>query len=146
MRYAAIKEMYQKPSLEGILEFQGPRNHFTAESTPHPDARAYLTWCEGGKVMQDFEPETAGDDTDQKNIEQKQHGMGSPLRSEEFCCPAKPWPRDLEAEAKEVAFIIQKRKPTCKRQGQGNRWDQYGESSSATSSEAHVVSEKANVE
>ena len=39
---------------------------------------------------------------------------------------------------------MQKRKIPCKQQGQGNRWDQYGESSSATSSETHVMSERAN--
>ena len=57
MRYAAIKEMYlntevQKPSLEEVLEFQGPRMDFTAEATPHPDTRAYTSPYEGGEVMQ----------------------------------------------------------------------------------------------
>ena len=68
MRYAAIKEMYlntevQKPSLEEILQFQGPRMDFTVESTPHPDAQACMSACERGEVMQ------------------KQQGMGLLLRS-----------------------------------------------------------------
>ena len=120
---------------------------FTVESTPHQDARAYMSAYEGGEVMQDFEMEDADDTATQKDTEKKQKDMGFLLRSEgEFCCPKKTWPRDLEAEAREMALIIQKRKPTYKRPGQGELWDQYGESSSATSSEAHVMSEKANVE
>ena len=130
-RYAAIKETYlntevQKPSLEEILEFQGPRMDFIEESTPHPEARAYLSAYEGGEVLQDFEIEDKGD--------------------EKYSSSTNPWPRDMEAEARETSAVIQKRKPTYKRQGLGNRWDQYGESSPATSSEAHVMSEKANVE
>ena len=39
---------------------------------------------------------------------------------------------------------VQKRKPVYRRQG--NRWDQYGESSSAASSEAHITSEQVNNE
>ena len=62
--------------------------------------------------MQDFEPETAGDDTDQKDIVQKQQGMGYPLRSEgEYSCLANPWPRDLEAEAREMSFINRRESP-----------------------------------
>ena len=41
---------------------------------------------------------------------------------------------------------VAKRKPTYKRQGPGNRWDQYGESSSAASSEAHIASEQVSME
>ena len=40
---------------------------------------------------------------------------------------------------------VQKRKPYVYRR-QGNRWDQYGESSSAASSEAHIASEQVNSE
>ena len=143
MRYAAIKQMYlntevQKPSLEDILEFKGDRMACTVEATPHPNARAYLSAYEGGGVMQEFEVENADEIKDQKQ-------QGMEIRSEgAYSCPVNPWPRDLDAEAREMAHLMQKRKPTYKRQGQGNRWDHYGESSSAISSEAHVMSEKAN--
>ena len=50
-----------------------------------------------------------------------------------------PWPRDEEKEARDIAGAT-KRKPYPSRR-QGNRWDQYGESSSATSSEAHITSD-----
>ena len=119
----------------------------TVESTPYPDARAHMSTHERGGVIQDFEIESADDTKDQKAIDQKQQDMGILLRSEgAYSCPTNPWPRDLEAEANDMALLIQKRKPMHRRQGQGNRWDQYGESSSATSSEAHVMSEKAKVE
>ena len=128
MRYAAIREMYlntkvQKPSLEGILEFKGDRMACTVEATPHPDARIYQSTYEGGEVMQEFEVENADETKDQK-----QQGMA--VRSEgAYSCLVNPWPRNLDAEA----HLMQKTKPTHKRQGQGNRWDQlYGESSSAT--------------
>ena len=79
MRYAAIKEMYlntevQKPSLEEILEFQGPRMDFTEESTPHPEARAYLSAYEGGEVLQDFEIEDKGDEKNQRALRGR-HGI-----------------------------------------------------------------------
>ena len=152
MRYAAIKEMYlntevQKPLLEEILEFQDPRMDFIEESTPHSEARAYLSAYKGGEVMQDFEIEDKGDEKNQKSTERKTRDMVFPLRSEgQYSSPKSPWPRDMEAEAREMSGVIQKRKPAYKRQGPGNRWDQYGGSSSTTSSEAHVVSEKANGE
>ena len=150
MRYAAIKEMYlnpevQKPSLEEVLEFQGPRMDCTEESTPHSEARAYSSAYEGGEVMQKFEIENAKDAMDQSTAE-KQRGMVFPVRSEgEHSGVTNPWPRDPEAEARDMAGV-HKRKPTYKRQGPGNRWDQYGESSSATSSEAHIASEQISVE
>ena len=52
----------------------------------------------------------------------------------------KQWlPTDEEKEAKAMAEM-HKRKP-CPTRRQGNRWDQYGESSSAASSEAHGMSD-----
>ena len=56
-----------------------------------------------------------------------------------------PWPRDTETEERDTAGV-QKRKPVHKRQGPSNRWDQYGESSSAASSEAHIASEQVSME
>ena len=64
-----------------------------------------------------------------------------------------PWPTRNKSETKETAFALQKRKGYWKRQGQGNSWDQYGDSSSAAcpsasaeegGNETHSVSEKAN--
>ena len=96
MGYAAIREMYlntevQKPSLEEILDFHGPRMDFTEESTPHPEARAYLSAHEGGEVLQDFEIEDEGDE--KKSIERKTRDMVFPLRSEgQYSAPTNPWP------------------------------------------------------
>ena len=60
MRYVTIKEMYlnaevQKPSLEEVLEFQGPRMDCTEDSTSYSEARAYSSAYEGGEVMQNAE-------------------------------------------------------------------------------------------
>ena len=57
----------------------------------------------------------------------------------EYAATNNPWPRDEGKEAKAVAEV-HKRKP-CPTRRQGNRWDQYGESSSAASSEAHGMSD-----
>ena len=60
MRAAAIRDMYissevQKPSLEEVLEFNGPRMECTMESTPHSNTQAYRSTYEGGGLMQKFE-------------------------------------------------------------------------------------------
>ena len=51
---------------------------------------------------------------------------------EKFAKSSNPWPRVEAQESKEV-MEMQKRKPGLARR-QGNRWDQYGESSSASPS------------
>ena len=61
----------------------------------------------------------------------------------EYATTANPWPREGEKESIEVARM-QKRKP-CSTRRQGNRWDQYGESSSASPSEAHGMSDSSMV-
>ena len=76
------------------------------------------------------------------------------LRSAGACSsPNNPWPKEKESETRDTAFAVQKRKMQWKRQGQGNSWDQYGDSSSAASplasaekggKETHSMSEKAN--
>ena len=69
-----------------------------------------------------------------------------PVRAEgAFTVPTNPWPRRAETEERDTAGL-QKRKPIYKRQGPSNRWDQYGESSSAASSEAHIASEQVSME
>ena len=146
MRYAAIKEInlnteVQKPSLAEVLEFQGQRMECADESTPHEETRIYSSILEGGKVTQKFEEddsmESQGTDTHQS--------VSYPIRSEgKHVVPTNPWPRDPEKEARDNAGV-QKRKPYVHRR-QGNRWDQYGEASSATSSEAHIPSDQMNSE
>ena len=81
----------------------------------------------------------------------EQTGTEIPLISVSiFSAPKNLWPKRNEIETRETAFAMQKRKLSCKKQGQGNRWDQYGDSSSAASpsaeeggNETHNVSEKA---
>ena len=80
--------------------------------------------------------------------------MEIPLRSAGAYSSLKnPWPREKENETKDTAFAVQNRKLQWKRQGQGNRWDQCGDSSSAASpsasaeeggKETHIMTEKAN--
>ena len=63
-----------------------------------------------------------------------------PTRSHgEFAATSNPWQRKGELEAKD-AMEMQKRTPGIARR-QGNRWDQYGESSSASPSETHGMSD-----
>ena len=158
---AAMKEIQlntevQKPSLEEILEFNGLRMECTIEATPHQNAQAYLSACEGGGVMQEFEVGNADEIRTKRAIAKEQLGIEMPLRSAgAYSSPNNPWPRELETEMRDnaFAFAVQKRKVYWKRQGQGNRWDQYGDSSSAASpsasaeeggKETHIMSEKAN--
>ena len=146
MRYAAIKEInlnteVQKPSLAEVLEFQGLRMECADESTPHQETRIYSSILEGGKVMQQFEE----DDPMVSPDNGAQHDVSYPVRAEgDYTVPMNPWPRNPEQEERDIAGV-QKRKPYVHRR-QGNRWDQYGESSSATSSEAHSTSDQMNSE
>ena len=90
----------------------------------------------------------------QRALAKEQLRVEIPLRSAgAYSSPKDPWPRELETETRENAFAVQKRKIHWKRQGQGNRWDQDGDSSSAASpsasaeeggKETHIMSEKAN--
>ena len=65
--------------------------------------------------MQKFEVENTKDVMDQSTAE-KQRGIMFPVRSEgEYSSPTNPWPRDPEAEARDMVGV-QKRKPTYKRQ------------------------------
>ena len=96
--------------------------------------------------MQQFEVENIDGAMDLQTTERTAGHMVFPVRAEaRYSSPTNPWPRDPEAEARDMAGV-QKRKPTYKRQGPSNRWDQYGESSSATSSEAHNASEQVSLE
>ena len=92
--------------------------------------------------MQQFEAEGAMD----VQTTGGQQDMVFPVRAEgRYSSPTNPWPRIPESEERDTAGV-QKRKPIYKRQGPGNRWDQYGESSSAASSDAHITSEQVSVE
>ena len=140
MRYAAVRELHlntevQKPSIADVLEFKGARMECAIESTPHEDTRIYSSMLEAGNMMQEFE----------ENNQEILAGEGHrdrihPIRSEgKFAASTNPWPRDEQKEARDIAGV-QKRKPYPHRR-QGNRWDQYGESSSAASTEAHITSD-----
>ena len=142
MRCAAIKEInlnteVQKPSIADVLEFKGERMECAAEATPHEETRIYSSILEGGNLMQKFEEDELQDtvaDGDERN------DLRYPIQSEgKYAATSNPWPRDEQKEARDIAGV-QKRKPYTHRR-QGNRWDQYGESSSAASSEAHIMSD-----
>ena len=135
MRIAAIREIHlneevNKPSLAEVLEYRGLRMECSAESTPHEEtciySSAYEILTQFGEPMKDDETEEV------------------PTRSQgEYATTSNPWPRDEGKESKAVAEM-QRRKPRSTRR-QGNRWDQYGESSSASPSEAHGMSDSSMI-
>ena len=117
----------QKPSITDVLEFKGERMECAVEATPHEETSIYSSVLEGGTLMQKFEegelqePAADGD---------QGHDRGYVTRSEgKYAASFNPWPRDEHREARDITGV-QKRKPHT-HQRQGNRWDQYGESSSA---------------
>ena len=147
MRYAALRKVHlntevQKPSLAAVLEFKGVTMECTIEPTPHEEASIYTSVLEGGHLMQRFENE--GPQEMQVNDENAE-GRENPIRSSGiYATVGNPWPRIAEKEERDIAGAT-KRKPYPHRR-QGNRWDQYGESSSAASSKAHVTSDYVNQE
>ena len=85
--------------------------------------------------MQNFE----SDDKQEVQVEkEKSRNQEYPVRaSGEYAPVENPWPRITDKEERDIAGAT-KRKPFTHRQ-QGNRWDQYGESSSAASSASRVT-------
>ena len=74
-----------------------------------------------------------------------QHDVRYPVRAEgTYSVPTNPWPRDQEKEKHETMGIVYRRGNPMSIKGKVTRWDQYGESSSAASSEAHIMSEQVN--
>ena len=146
MRYAAVKEInlnteVQKPSIADVLEFQGAKMECAVEATPHEETRIYSSILEGGNLMPKFE----GESHDTPAEVEERNDRRYPIRSEgQYVASSNPWPRDEQKEARDIAGV-QKRKPYTHRR-QGNRWDQYGESSSAASSEAHITSDSVQSE
>ena len=138
MRIAAVREIHlneevNKPSLAEVLEYRGLKMDCSVESTPHEEACVYSSAYDGGELMTQFGASTQHDEANE--FPTRAHG--------EFATTENPWPRKGEQESKAVAEM-QKRKP-CSTRRQGNRWDQYGESSSASPSEAHGMSDSSVV-
>ena len=107
------------------------------ESTPHEETRIYSSILKGGNVMQKFEESNSRE----SQVADEHRDRQYPIRSEgTYVVPTSPWPRDSEKEARDIAGV-QKRKTYTHRR-QGNRSDEYGESSSAASSEAHIMSDQ----
>ena len=98
------------------------------ESTPHKKACVYSSAYDGGELMKQF-----GEPVQSDEITTRADGV--------FATTSNPWPRREEEESRAVASM-QKRRPGTTR---SNRWDQYGESSSATPSEAHGMSDSSVV-
>ena len=142
MRYAAIEEVnlnaeVQKPSLANVLEFKGATMECAIESTPHEETCIYTSVLEGGNLMQKFKDDELQDMVDDGDDQRRRD---YPIRATGIYATVQtPWPRDEEKEARDIAGAT-KRKPYPHRR-QGHRWDQYGESSSAASSEAHITSD-----
>ena len=138
MRIAAIREMrlneeVNKPSLADVLEYRDYKMECSVESTPHEEACIYSSAYDGGEILTQFGESTQNDEDDE--IPTRAHGK--------FAATTNPWLRVEDQESKEVAEM-QRRKP-CSTRRQGNRWDQYGESSSASPSEAHGMSDNSVV-
>ena len=142
MRLAAMREIHlngevNKPSLAEVLDHQGLRMECSVESTPHDEACIYSSAYDGGRLLPEFgEPGREAAEGEGIKLPTRSHG--------EYAATANPWPRDEGKEARAMAEV-HKRKPYPTRR-QGNRWDQYGESSSATSSEAHGMSDSTYTE
>ena len=105
-------------------------------------------------MIQEFKVGDADEIRIQRSLAKEQLDVEIPLRSAgAYTSPMNPWPREGETETRDTAFAVQKRKIHWKRQGQGNLWDQYGDSSSAASPSVsaeeggkgrRIMSEKAN--
>ena len=123
--------------MESILEFDGPQMDPAVESAPRANTKIYNSTCEGAELMPKFMDDDSEDTRARRNLAKEQTGMEIPLRSSSaFCPPTNPWPKKNESVTNENAFAIAKRKLYWKRLGQGNSWDQYGDSSSAASASA----------
>ena len=138
MRIAAMREMrlseeVNKPSLADVLEFGGHKMDCSVESTPHEEAYIYASAYDGGELLKQFGEPAQIDEKEE--VTTRAHG--------EFANTSNPWQRKDDQEAKEVTEM-QRRKPGPVRR-QGNRWDQYGESSSASPSETHGMSDNSGV-
>ena len=112
------------------------------ESTPSEETCIYTSVLEGGRLMQQFEDDESQELPDDGGEPRRQE---FPIRaSGVYATVDNPWPRNAEKETRDIAGAA-KRKPYPHRR-QGNRWDQYGESSSAASSEAHIASDHVHSE
>ena len=156
-RAAAFREMTtnseaQKPSLEMIFEFDGLRMERAMESAPHSNTQAHNCTNEGAGLIQRFEEGDPDDIRSRRVLAREQMGMEIPLRPAcAYSPPKNPWPREGVRDWRyRFCRTGQKRKIHWKKQGQGNSWDQYGDSSSAASpsasaeeggKETHSVSE-----
>ena len=138
MRIAAMREMrlseeVNKPSIANVLEFKGDTMDCCVESTPSEEAYIYASAYDGGELLKQFgEPAKMNE---KEEAITRSHG--------EFASTDNPWQRKEEQEAKEVTEM-QRRRPGPSRR-QGNRWDQYGESSSASPSETHGMSDNSGI-
>ena len=106
------------------------------ESSPHEEACVYSSAYDGGRLLTEFE-ETGKEMAERKGIDEV------PTRSQgEYATTPNPWPRDEGKEAKAAAEVHKESRvlPEGKETG-GSPWDQYGESSSGASSEAHGLSD-----
>ena len=112
------------------------------ESTPGEETCIYTSVLEGGNLMQKFKDDESQEMLDDGGEPRKQE---YPIRaSGVYATVDNPWPRNAEKETRDITGAT-KRKPYLHRR-QGNRWDQYGESSSAASSEAHIASDHVHSE
>ena len=138
MRVAAMREMrlseeVNKPSIANVLEFKGATMDCCVESTPNEEAYVYASAYDGGELLKQFgEPAKMNE---KEEAITRSHG--------EFASTDNPWLRKEEQEAREVTEM-QRRRPGPSRR-QGNRWDQYGESSSASPSETHGMSDNSGI-
>ena len=124
-----LNEEVNKPSIAEVLEFRGLTMDCSVESTPHEEACVYSSAYDGGELLKQFGEPTQV--LEKEEVPTRSHG--------EFAATSNPWQRKEELEAKDV-MEVQKRNPGVARR-QGNRWDQYGESSSASPSETHGMIE-----
>ena len=138
MRIAAMREMrlseeVNKPSIADVLEFRGYTMDCCVESTPHEEAYIYASVYDGGELLKQFGEPAQIDEKEEATT--RSHG--------EFANTDNPWQRKEEQEAKEVTEMQRRRPGPARRQG--NQWDHYGESSSASPSETHGMSDNSGI-
>ena len=117
----------EKPTLQKVLDFTGDRMAPAPESVPHANTVVHSTY-EGAQPIAEFALETSIDAVTCKSFAKAQTGMETPLPSASGCIlPDPPWPKTADC------FAVAKKRRYSHRQGQGDSWDQYGDSLSAAS-------------
>ena len=127
-----------KPTLEEILEFNGPRMDPAAESTPHANTQIYNSTREGAELMPKFMDDDSEVARARRNLAREQTGVG-------FHCnpPALSVCQPMHGQRTTSQLLRRMPLPSPRENFMGKEhdkataenpaWDQNGDSSSAAS-------------